>query len=347
MADVVTTLARAVSPLDLGRRWLLALGGPLAGRLARDRALRVTVVASASIALAFAGTALAPLWLLALGPIVLGVPHLLGDVRYLVVRPGLATRSAAMLLPLAALLVAGYTARASWGLGVAAAAVVVARGSATRKAAALAVLVPGIGLAHAFYGVGELLLAHLHNAVALALWWTWRPRDARHALLPLALFAALATAIAAGALDAPKLAWSTSGLGTSFRTHLAELAPRSAGVWGPRLVLLFAFAQSVHYAVWLRLVPEDDRPRPAPRPFASSVRALAADVGGVGLAITAALALGLAVWAAFSLREARVGFLRFSAFHGYLELGAIALAFVERRRPGERLAPGAEEGVAA
>jgi hypothetical protein len=30
------------------------------------------------------GTALAPMWMLALGPIVLGVPHLLADLRYCV-----------------------------------------------------------------------------------------------------------------------------------------------------------------------------------------------------------------------------------------------------------------------
>jgi molybdate transport system substrate-binding protein len=34
------------------------------------------------------GTALIPLWMLALGPILLGVPHLLADLRYCVFRPG-------------------------------------------------------------------------------------------------------------------------------------------------------------------------------------------------------------------------------------------------------------------
>src|SRR5437870_611666 len=46
---------------------------------------------TASLAMVFSlvATLLAPLWLLALGPVLLGVPHLMADVRYLILRRGL------------------------------------------------------------------------------------------------------------------------------------------------------------------------------------------------------------------------------------------------------------------
>jgi hypothetical protein len=334
VSSAAALVDRAFEPLDSLRRRVLRLGGPLAGRLSRDRALRVAVLGSVAIAIAFAMTALVPLWLLALGPIVLGVPHLLADVRYLVVRPKLHTRGWLLLVPLALLVVAGVTARFSWGMAVVAAAALLARGTMARKLGVVAVAGALAWASWRHRGVAELAFAHAHNAVAVAIWWAWRPRSSRLALVPLGVFLAASLAIASGALDAPALASSTSLLGTSFRTHLAELTPRSAGLWGPRLVLLFAFAQSVHYAVWLRLVPEDDRPRPAPRSFASSFRALRADLGLAALALVAILCVGLAAWATLDLRAARIGYLRFAAFHGYLELGALALCLVERVRPG-------------
>lgn len=48
--------------------------------------------------------------------------------------------------------------------------------------------------------------------------------------------------------------------------------PDSWGIFGPRAVVFFAFAQSVHYGVWLRAVPDEARPsRPPAR--SSSPRA--------------------------------------------------------------------------
>lgn len=37
---------------------------------------------------ALVGSGVWPLWMLAVGPIVLGVPHVVSDVRYLVAKPG-------------------------------------------------------------------------------------------------------------------------------------------------------------------------------------------------------------------------------------------------------------------
>ncbi len=61
--------------------------------------------------------------------------------------------------------------------------------------------------------------------------------------------------------------------------HLGQLAPGLAEPWALRLVLLFAFAQAVHYGIWLRLIPEEDRPQPSPRTYAASFRPSSATSG--------------------------------------------------------------------
>ena len=78
-------LERIWAPVDAIRHGLLrtvvdVLGG-LGRRLIADRQLRVALTATFAVALALAFTTLIPMWMLALGPIILGVPHVIGDVR--------------------------------------------------------------------------------------------------------------------------------------------------------------------------------------------------------------------------------------------------------------------------
>jgi cytochrome b561 len=98
-----------------------------------------------------------------------------------------------------------------------------------------------------------------------------------------------------------------------------------------RLVLAYAFAQSVHYMIWLRLVPEDDRERPSPRTFRASWQALRADLGPLVLAVAFACALGLAGWAVHDLARAHAGYFRFAQFHVLLELCVLATLLTEGR----------------
>jgi len=76
-------------PADRLRAGLLRRSGAIGRRLIADRQLRVNTLALLGITTSLVLTAGAPLWLLVVGPLALGVPHLLADVRYLVVRPGL------------------------------------------------------------------------------------------------------------------------------------------------------------------------------------------------------------------------------------------------------------------
>jgi len=323
-----------LAPADALRRRALLLLGPWAGAWARSREARVAALGSLAVLTSLAGAALVPLWMLALGPILLGVPHILGDVRYLWVRPGLHRRALCWLFAGAPLLVGAVTARVVWGLLAAAGALLIARTTLLRRCLGMMVVCPLAALSLHYTGWAELAFAHLHNFVGLALWWVWRPRGGRLHWIPLGLFVAASAALLAGAA-APLLRLTgglhAPGAGSPLSYHLAALAPFAERSLGVRLVLLFAFAQAVHYAIWLRLIPEEDRPRPAPRTFVGTYRALYADFGPWPLLFVAALSLSLAAWACVDLAAARFGYLRFAAFHGQLELAAAALLWAEGR----------------
>ena len=338
-------------PLDALRQRLLALFAPFARNWIVDRERRVAlsfvVVVTTSLALATT----MPLVLLALGPILLGVPHLVSDVRYLVVREGLHRRATvwgAVLGPLVALAI---TADVRWGWGAMIGAALVARGSIVRRAILSLVGVGFYALAsrHAF--LTGLAMAHFHNLFAVMVLWVWRPKELKISFVAVAFYAAACLFFVSGAY-APILAaahgtqtfWTGLDIGDQAHTF----APPDVGALGSHLVVFFAFAQSVHYGLWLRLVPDEARPSKTPRSFRQSARALVADLGAPLVLVAVALAIGLAVWAAFDLLTARDRYFRFAMFHGYLEFAAFTLFFCEgsvTRAARDAAAPRKHESV--
>lgn len=333
------TALTALVPLDRARGAALHAAAPLARPFLRDRGLRVAAYAAIAIAAAFALTCAAPLALLAIGPILLGVPHLLADARYLVARPRLHER-AAFWIAIAAPATLVWSFPRLWvGLLATAGAGLVARTSLARRAAFVAATLGLTAAAYATRGAAEIVFAHAHNLIALGMWAAFfRAPDGRGAhrlgawrrTVVVGLFAVCSLALLAGAVPT-----SVLGSGHADAAALAEqlraLAPPGAGAFAPRLVLFFAFAQSVHYALWVRVVPEEDRPRPGVRSFAASARALLGDMGAP--VVLAFLALGLFVlaWAFVDLHAARLGYLRLALTHGHLETAIAALWALEGR----------------
>lgn len=325
-------LWESLARLDLVRMWWLARLSPLSPHLLRDRERRIAVYGLVALAFAFAATFAAPMLLLAVGPLLLGVPHLVADVRYLVARPGL-HRRASFWWVVAPPAIASFVHPRAWlSMLAVVGAAVVARAPRARR---VTVAVIGAMLVLVCVEIGraaELVLAHAHNAIAIGFFWVWSRR--RHALhqLVVAGFAACVAAIGLGAFDGgPTERLLTSRLDEPHGI-VEVLAPLSDPVVSARLVLVFAFAQSVHYAVWVRLVPEEDRPRAGLRSFSSSARAVISDLGTPFVVGAAILAVGLAVWGCIELTSARDGYLRIAVFHGPLELGAGALLLLERGR---------------
>lgn len=334
----MTALAeRLLAPADFARSALLRIFGRLLRPLLAHRTLRVAVLGAVGVAVPFLLTCVAPLWLLALGPLVFGVPHLVADVRYLVARPRLHQRGhlAVCVVPMLAtwLLPRFYVGFVAC-LGV----LVVAHTPLRRRLVGLVAWSTLFIAAVRAGPLADVVFAHVHNLVALALWWTWPPTRAtrRWGRVPgVALFAVGAAlifggatehvALGLGALDAPRT-------GLDLGVLCNTLAPVSSPALALRATLFFAFAQSVHYGVWLRLVPDEDRPREGTRSFVSSYRALEADVGKRLVGGAAVMALGLIAWGLVDLERARDGYFAFALFHGHLELAVGLLWVLEGRR---------------
>ncbi len=322
----------------------LGRSSPRLARSIADRELRVNTVAVAGVLVSLALTIVAPLWLLALGPVLLGGAHLFADVRYLVVREGLHRRRLAWALVAAPLAIGALTSLGSkaFVLSVAGGALVAKGAHRGRKALSLALAAGLTALVYAAPIASELVLAHAHNFIAVLLWLAWRPRAQRGHWLVLALFVAGNVALLSGALD-PLVAWA-SGLSRGpdelpLGLHMNALAPWPERIdLSRRAVLAFAFSQSVHYGIWLRAIPEVARRSPTPRTFRQSVRGMSSELGprGSWLVLAAILAcLGLALWSTVDLLAARTGYLRFALFHGYLELAVVAWLLAEPKRGGD------------
>lgn len=323
-------------PLDAVRSALYRAFAPWLSPLYADRARRVAWMGALSVATSFALTLAAPLWLIAVGPLVLGVPHLVADVRYLVVRPGLHRHVVPATLAAAALVAVGFGAPALVGLSAMVPAVLAARATMAKKALGLAAWLALSVAAWRDEYAFLLVFLHAHNVVALLLWWRVRPRDGR-AGWTVALVLVSATALALGLADGVIAAlggFSAPASGADFSVLVSQMAPDVSPTVGLHLVLSFAFLQSIHYALWLRLIPEDARERPAPRPFRASWSALRQDLGWPLLALAGLVALAIVAWGTFDLPGARLGYLQLAAFHGYLELAAGAWLFLEQRGPG-------------
>lgn len=343
-AAALLPLQLLAAAADRLRARLLGACGRGLRPLLRDRRKRAASVA-VGIALFSLGIAgLFPAWLLVLGPLVWGVPHLLSDVRYLVVRQGLGRARGPLLLATATLAVAGLSDLGVRATLIGAALLTLAiAGSRRRKAALLAALAALIALAWPLGWTADLLFAHGHNAIALAIWWAWRPRRDGWALVPPLAAVAGAVLLLGGALD-PWMALGGPGEALDLDELAWQLAPLDDAVWSRRWAACFAFAQAMHYAVWIHLLPSDDRVREVPRSFQSSLRALQADVGAPLLALAALLAVALVAAALWDLGEARNRYFQLAWFHGHMEL-LVGVWLVLRgvRRAERATAPGAGE----
>jgi hypothetical protein len=287
-------------------------------------------------------TAATPLWLLLLAPLVLGVPHVVADIRYLLLTPVAASRRLAwgLLVPLAALtalrlavvLGAPGWPRAEVLLGLAAVVAGIAVVNATPWKRTLGLL--GVGMlaavTMAWPGFVAFTLGHLHNVIAIGLWLAWARASRRDILATVTLVAAAALAIGSGVFDpifAASGGLSSPAAGLDLDALAATLAPGLGATAAVRVVLLFAFAQALHYAVWLVLLPAAARDG---RERRSLVTTLRADLGRAGLAAALVASLAVPVAGLVDAAGTRAVYLSLVLFHGWLEVAIIARSMVAR-----------------
>ena len=349
IARALSGAERVLLPLDRARATFnrIVLGSALGEQLVRkDR--RIALRAIAAIVVATAVTLRAPVLLYALAPVLLGVPHLAADLRYLVLRPeysrvariallvGCVPFLAVRALPLLGL------PDAKIEMALAAAALVIAAavtGWQARRWVRLAWVLLSlitVGALAWHHAVGaRLVFSHLHNVVALVAWaWLFRDRrgSMKSLLLPIAfaLFATLVVVAQGADLDTAALQRPVA-FGLSLATLSAWLAPGLPLAWGVPIALSFVFLQSMHYSVWLALVPAESIRGDAGRSYRMSMRALVRDFGSLGLIAIVSGSAVLMAWATRDVNTARNAYLSLAGFHGYLELSVLVIALCGQR----------------
>ena len=239
---------------------------------------------------------LAPSLLLAVAPLVLGVPHLASDVRHLLVRRAsprwwlvasaafalalLALRVLAEAKPRVASLAFEHAIAAGWVLvGAAGGACLGAtrvsapgRWTARGWAAVVAAVLLGT-FAIAAPRLWQMILLHGHNLVAVLLWLVLFRRGRRLLLFPVALVLGGAALLASGALlDLTLRHGFLSVAGLHLFAAADWLAPGLSDTRAVALATSFAFLQSVHYAIWLVAIPAGDCPGDGSRTWRAGFR---------------------------------------------------------------------------
>ena len=340
---------------DSARRevWRVAAKTSLGRRCATDRATRLSVLGITHTLTLLALVALAPVWLLLVGPLVLGVPHVMADIRYCFIRParpiGWLPR-VVVALPILGLM-GMRAANLFFGVEIplwndvafGSAAIVLASALGPRSAGArvgLTLITVGLGvlaLAHARTTI--LIFAHAHNVIALGIFALWaRSRgvgSAAFAVVP--AFVIAIGLIAVGALE-PVTAYfggtQEPVAGLSLAGLAASLAPGVDGALATRIVLVYAFAQAMHYVLWLRLTPGAVLPGPPSLTYRRTLRGWVEDFGRLPFALAALSIIAVPIWAAFAEpMTVRSGYLSLAGFHGWLELAMLAMLGLGRARP--------------
>jgi hypothetical protein len=299
-----------------------------AGPVPSGAALAAAALLCAALLLA----ARAPLWLLLAGPLLLGVPHVAADLRFLVLRPGLHRRRALLLAAGLPLLLCCVRPTLWAGLLAAGGALLASRAPRARRAALGAGCMVFLALSLWAGRAGDLAFAHLHNLLALGVAAALWPGERRALLWPAAVVAAgtLVLLLLPLPLLSPQslLGPGAALFGLQLSKLQGSLAPGLAAEAATRLVLLYGFLQAAHYAAWLVVIPAAARARGG---LVARLGAAARDLGAPLSVFSLGLALALAGWALLDAAAARDGYLRLAGFHGHLELAALALWAAEGR----------------
>ena len=338
----------AVAVLDSARRRTLGLVlrvRPLRAVFATPR-LRVPAAALAGLVVSVVFSLRAPLIALWLGAAIFGVPHVVAGVRHVAVKRAV-TRTTRALVALAALVGVAQIAAPSYALvGWAPRAFVVlfgacvvteilaARAHAPRRALPmLAATIAAVAAGLTNPTLALLVLAHVHALSSIG-YAAIVARRRGVSLTPVVAIAAVITVAAAvGALDAlmPSALLAPRSAATSIALEATGASLDGLGAIGFRRALfLYAFGQSLHFAMWLRVMPEVDRPSPMPWTWRRALVVLREDFGRWTLPLIVLSVLSVPV-ILIGGGAARESYFALTYFHFGLEGAALARLTLVRR----------------
>jgi hypothetical protein len=297
----------------------------------------------------------APLETAVLGLLLIGVAHLVLEVRYVLGhyrsmlhgRLLVATNLALVVVVAGRLLWPGTLSRTTEivvATALIAAAVVRRWGRRTAALAAGLAVVIGLGAWGLTHPEGWFVAqAHLHNLVPAVFVWVWaaeiadeRARRACRAVV-VGWVLVVPVILVSGFAD-PLLADPSAGPAAEVARQggvLAGLSPSDvSSTVTARLLALFAFAQVVHYGVWCWFFPRHGGPADAEWDRSRAARWSRPSMTAAVVVAGTALVVGLA-W--LDYRRGRTFYASLGAYHAYLEL-PVLVALLSGLRPAPRTA---------
>jgi hypothetical protein len=306
-------------PLDKVRRSILWTLSPAIQPLIQNRELRVCVTACLGIIVAFSVTISFPMWQLLLGPILLGIPHVICDIRYLVLKDRLYKHDwiwFAVGLPFLFYFLTNQVFFATFAI--------LLMSTKTRRKGFQRWFVQIFSLTLFAISIQwpKLFLyafLHMHNLIGIGIWWFWRKNRNAWEYIPLVLIVLGTIGILLlNPHHTNALLYYPASMDVGYYGKL--IAGFTTGDLQVSFVLLFAFLQSIHYLVWIRLIPEEDRKQRTPRGFQKSYKALQDDFGFWFLWGSFFALMFFIGYAIYSPSMARTDYLALISFHGFLEL---------------------------
>ena len=312
--------------------------------------LRVSLLFVVSAAAALALAMQAPLATTVLGLMAFGVLHNVLELRYVAGRFA-AVLSGQLLVVLIALITAivlcriagmvvGPPARLAEilvGYAVLGAACIAALRGPLRVLA-LGVLVVAAAVSLSWPAYHFVVLAHLHNVVPLFFLWEWARRLPSVSVrrwfraVQIGWVLVIPALLLTGVFDQyfGGVSSSVAGFAGNPRPIVAASAPPATVItqMGVRLLVVFAFLQTMHYFVWVaflpRYAPDAARTFEARAPWLTGRRAWALGAGlGAALAVLFVIdyASGKAIYSAFA------------SYHAYLEFPVLIALLLGLSRP--------------
>lgn len=343
--DLLDRVRVSLLRLTLKSTWLRQVYGSKSHRLLFLYCLAIAVYLPLSLFF--------PLWILVIGPVIWGVPHLFSSFRYVDKAVSKEGRSSF-----------GFIF-SIWGIisifrvftdlriiqdpfenpmtpeimsvVITVAGLIFLNGWKNIASCLWAVPLVALSWLAPLWTVGALLL--FHNFVAFAYWGLAAKSHSESRVVGLAfvIFAFVHVLVFGGAFDGIYQYYAPAGsldwAGLDYAAIGNAIAPWSQNykIWF-HAVVLYAFGQSIHYFVWLKAIPEQTSNWAAPVSFQRSFRLLQTDVGSVtALALVLFSVLSLGIWALTTYPIARGVYFAVASYHGYMELASIGVAISKRQ----------------
>lgn len=253
-----------------------------------SRERRIPVAEALCVAMATFTSLFFPVLSLWVGASLLGVPHVLSGIRHVAIRRSLHPLTKACIavsIAVGALTLMRLTSGIPIFVGLFALSmgveVLASRAGAGRRIFWLATVALGAGAAWHWPYFFIIGVSHLHALCSMSFFSTEARRRGIRVWPLWAMSIAVIGAVLVGVLDPlfAQTTWERSLGPDEVVSILGHVAGSSTPILLARSLFLYAFSQSLHYMVWLRLMPELDRRSPVPQSFRQALAGLRRDFG--------------------------------------------------------------------